>query len=332
VDWTDRVILVNASDGAIVNLDFIPDDPTGAGYNFQSPKAAIQVGNEVWVSDQISDSIYRFTASLSPTFIAAITGGMDNLRGIKHIGGRVYAANAGSGNGAPGNALVVFNTDGTFLMNIASGDPFDIAPILTTAGHDLLVTTINADDIQRYGIDGAAQGIFHESDGVNGMDFPQQMTALPDGTYMVAGFTAPSGIFFINADGSEDLSRRVLIPGGMRGVHPLGNGNILYTVGGTTTGGLYVYDPVAGSHTLLHLEANLQYISPLNLGAPCGTADFNGDGDFATDADIEAFFACLAGSCCPTCFAGGADFNGDGDSATDADIESFFRVLAGGEC
>jgi hypothetical protein len=67
-------------------------------------------------------------------------------------------------------------------------------------------------------------------------------------------------------------------------------------------------------------------------GPTCGTADFDGDGDVGTDADIEAFFACLAGNCCPTCFELGADFNGDGDVGTDADIESFFRVLAGGEC
>jgi subtilisin-like proprotein convertase family protein len=65
-------------------------------------------------------------------------------------------------------------------------------------------------------------------------------------------------------------------------------------------------------------------------GTPCGSPDFDGDGDVATDADIEAFFACLAGTCCPTC--GSADFDGDGDVATDADIEAFFRVLAGGEC
>jgi hypothetical protein len=64
----------------------------------------------------------------------------------------------------------------------------------------------------------------------------------------------------------------------------------------------------------------------------CGPNDFDGDGDAGTDFDIEAFFACLAGSCCPTCFPGGADFNGDGDSGTDADIEAFFRVLAGGTC
>ncbi len=64
----------------------------------------------------------------------------------------------------------------------------------------------------------------------------------------------------------------------------------------------------------------------------CGTADFDGDGDVGTDSDIEAFFSCLGGSCCATCFAGGADFNGDGDVGTDADIEAFFRVLAGGNC
>jgi hypothetical protein len=67
-------------------------------------------------------------------------------------------------------------------------------------------------------------------------------------------------------------------------------------------------------------------------GPACGTADFNGDTDFGTDQDIEAFFACLAGVCCPTCWHNGADFNGDGDFGTDQDIEAFFRVLAGAPC
>jgi uncharacterized membrane protein len=62
----------------------------------------------------------------------------------------------------------------------------------------------------------------------------------------------------------------------------------------------------------------------------CGWADFNHDGDSATDADIEAFFACLAGNCCARCDS--ADFDGDGSAGNDADIEAFFRVLAGGAC
>jgi hypothetical protein len=68
----------------------------------------------------------------------------------------------------------------------------------------------------------------------------------------------------------------------------------------------------------------------ISCSGGCGSSDFNGDGDFGTDADIEAFFACLAGNCCATCWS--SDFNGDGDFGTDADIEAFFRVLGGGNC
>jgi hypothetical protein len=64
----------------------------------------------------------------------------------------------------------------------------------------------------------------------------------------------------------------------------------------------------------------------------CGTADFNCDGDIGTDSDIEAFFACLAGSCPFFPCANNADFNADGDVGTDQDIEAFFRVLGGGVC
>jgi hypothetical protein len=60
------------------------------------------------------------------------------------------------------------------------------------------------------------------------------------------------------------------------------------------------------------------------------SADFDGDGAIGTDSDIDAFFNCLAGNCCPLCE--GQDFNGDGAPGTDADIESFFRVLAGQPC
>jgi len=78
-------------------------------------------------------------------------------------------------------------------------------------------------------------------------------------------------------------------------------------------------------------QTGTHYAGP--LGQPtCGSADFNCDGDIGTDADIEAFFACLAGSCPPPPCTSTADFNGDGDIGTDADIEAFFRVLAGGSC
>jgi probable HAF family extracellular repeat protein len=87
-----------------------------------------------------------------------------------------------------------------------------------------------------------------------------------------------------------------------------------------------------GTAVVVNSALGVDYTSSLVRGLDFGTcsADFNGDGAVGTDADIEAFFACLGGNCCPTC--GSADFNGDGAIGTDADIESFFRVLGGGPC
>jgi len=62
------------------------------------------------------------------------------------------------------------------------------------------------------------------------------------------------------------------------------------------------------------------------------SADFDGDGDEGTDADVESFFIVLAGGVCPTGTCGSIDFDADGDVGTDADIEAFFRVIAGGSC
>jgi hypothetical protein len=70
----------------------------------------------------------------------------------------------------------------------------------------------------------------------------------------------------------------------------------------------------------------------LTVSYACGSADFNCDGDLGTDADIAAFFSCLAGDCPQSPCTSTADFNGDGDLGTDADIAAFFRVLAGGPC
>jgi hypothetical protein len=79
-------------------------------------------------------------------------------------------------------------------------------------------------------------------------------------------------------------------------------------------------------------NADMSFVLNGTVGSGCGSADFDCDGDVGTDADIEAFFACLAGNCpAPPCTSN-ADFDGDGDVGTDADIEAFFRVLAGGPC
>jgi hypothetical protein len=84
-----------------------------------------------------------------------------------------------------------------------------------------------------------------------------------------------------------------------------------------------------GRRLQLFLTPTGVFVQVVAGGPACWTADFDGDGDVATDADIETFFACLAGNCCATCAP--ADFNSDGE-IVDSDIEAFFRVLAGGPC
>ncbi len=95
-----------------------------------------------------------------------------------------------------------------------------------------------------------------------------------------------------------------------------------------------VYNELGGGRELQLVREGAPAVSSVavTMGMPSCylNADFDGDGDAGSDADLEAFFACLAGSCCDTCAT--TDFNGDGDAATDADIEAFFTVLAGGSC
>jgi hypothetical protein len=96
------------------------------------------------------------------------------------------------------------------------------------------------------------------------------------------------------------------------------------------------------AHLILTLTINTQSDSvngsatlPASGAVPpptCGSADFDCNGDVGTDADITAFFSCLAGNCPAAPCHSTADFNGDGDVGTDTDIEAFFRVLAGGNC
>jgi hypothetical protein len=64
----------------------------------------------------------------------------------------------------------------------------------------------------------------------------------------------------------------------------------------------------------------------------CDSVDFDCDGDTGTDADIEAFFRCLAGDCPAAPCTNDADFDNDGEAGTDADIAWFFSVLGGGPC
>ena len=112
-----------------------------------------------------------------------------------------------------------------------------------------------------------------------------------------------------------------------------GPGGSDYTIGVENSDGTSAYTIPGSDIGTGNTGRMLTFVTTASpCGPTCGSADFNCDGDTGTDADIESFFACLAGNCPAAPCTSSADFNGDGDVGTDADIEAFFRVLAGGPC
>jgi hypothetical protein len=127
------------------------------------------------------------------------------------------------------------------------------------------------------------------------------------------------------------------LAGGMHELAPLVHGGIdgagWQSIGTTYSAGVpgtWDHRAIVGVGRLIGETQSSVFV--LTEGPVCGSADFDCDGSPGTDADIEAFFACLAGSCPAFPCRATADFNDDGDVGTDADIEAFFRVLAGGAC
>lgn len=247
---SDRVILFNAFDGKLVDDNFID----GAGL-FQTPINAIQVNNEVWVSDQLADSIFRF--NLKGQLLSTLSGGLDNIRGMAFIGDRIYVTNAGTDNSAPGEGIVIFDPNGNNLGFFAVGSPYDV---LSDNG-ELLISNTADENLERYSLDGNFLGTFHDSDGVTGIDFPQQLTTRSNGNILAAGFSAPAGIYEYDLSGTQ-IGRYTSTEGvanlGIRGLYELGNGNILWTGGdGVVSTNLTVGSPDFGSFTDIYTRQSL---------------------------------------------------------------------------
>ena len=106
-----RVVLLDIYDGSLVIDNFINLEATGAG----TPKDVLQVGDEIWVCDQVGDRIDRFDISGNHLGVIGAGGGLDNVRGMGIVGDEVWLSNAGTANGAPGNATIRISFDGEIL-------------------------------------------------------------------------------------------------------------------------------------------------------------------------------------------------------------------------
>lgn len=225
----NRMVLFDPFDGALVNSNYFA---LAGG----TPIHAIQVGEEIWVSEQVGDRVSRW--SLTGTPLGAVTGALDNIRGMALVGSTVYVSNAGTANGAPGAAVRMFSTTGADLGHFTtagtSGSPF---AILGFQGGLLVASSQANDDVHRYSLTGTPQGTFHNSTSLN---FAQQMAVAANGDVLVAGFSSNN---VVRLDPNTGALISSFSASGARGVFQLGNGNILWS----NASGTHIYDVSSGT-------------------------------------------------------------------------------------
>lgn len=257
-DNVKKIILLNPQDGTLTYDDYI----ILTGLDPGTVKQVIRVQDELWVSDQTKDKVYRLDMSGNP--LGAITGGLDNLRGLNIINNMVWLANAGTGNGAPGNAVIQIDFDGTITGSFpVNGSSWTFLPYV---GNHVLISFSddggNPSQIGEYDLDGT----FLNSWNVPGeIKFIQQITETANGQYLAASFSNstsgyPSGVHRYDSEGNYLSIIGGTSGGGARGCIELGNGNIMWTNGQ----GIHLADVTAGTSTLVY-AGSFQFLNKISF-------------------------------------------------------------------
>jgi len=276
----NRVMTLDPFSGAVLNANFITDPGPSGLYDLQTPRAAIQVNNEIWLTDQgpNANAIFRFDHDGG--YLGRIGGntpggGLSNVRGIRFIDGVVYAVNAGSDNGAPGASIVRIAPDGTILgsfSTLAGGGTIGASPwdVMSFNG-GLLVSDGTSRALQRYNLDGTHQGAL--TGAFN--NIPQQMQLRANGNILAsANGSQPLssfGLYEFSGTGTQVASWTGTPGLGVRGVYELGNGQYLISESGglNATRGLGTIDPTGAQNnsnfSLILGNVNGGWISPAVL-------------------------------------------------------------------
>lgn len=257
------VLLINPEDGSIVDPEFIDLTPL----NQATPKAIIQVDDEIWVSDQIEDAIFRF--DIDGNFLSSISSGLDNIKGMAVVDDtEVWVTNAGSNNNAPGNSIVRFDIDGTnlgFFDTSSVGSAFDIID----TGSEVYIGYIGANTkIEVRDYDGTVTG---EIVGTGVVTFIQQIELnTNDNSVYAAVFSSnganTSGLYeFSIADGSI---LNYYNEGSLRGVSQLDDGNVLISGGNDIS----LLDTTTNTSTVISSGGSSQFFTRLEFTV-CNTPD-----------------------------------------------------------
>jgi len=253
-----KVVLFNYEDGSLAVDNFIDFSALDPG----TLKQIVRVGDELWATDQTKDRIYRFM--LDGTYISTITGALDNLRGLRQFGNEVWLANAGTQNGAPGNAVIKLGLDGTILGNYpVEGSPWSFWPY--TNNNVLISFSTAGSFVSQIAIFDQNVGFVGSFNTPGEINFIQQVSEMQNGDFLAASFSnvsggISSGIHHYNPQGVYQNIIGGTGGTGPRGCWELGNGNVMWTNGS----GIHIADVVNGTSQVVytgqfHLTERMQF-------------------------------------------------------------------------
>jgi hypothetical protein len=233
-------------DGSLIDLNFITNASTGGV--LQLGIEVGQVGDQIWLSDQNADSIFRF--NLQGQFQGTVVGpanNLDNIRGFGVVNNILYVTNFATNNGAPGPAIRKFNATtfadlgSTFPPGVTS--PWDVVEF----DNSVMVSdggTIGGSEtgflFRLNSSDGSFNSVFDDNSPTsNGLSLPKGMTVLSNGNLLVANNTTPDNIYEYTPAGVR-VGTYTFDPGtslSFNGAVELENGMVFVTLQGSGVSG-----------------------------------------------------------------------------------------------
>lgn len=268
------VHLLNSETGEIETEEFIDLSV----HNPSTPKGIAQVGEEIWITDQLKNVIYRY--DLEANFLSQISGDMANIRGLRLINNsEVWVTNATNSGSTPSNSIVQLDIDGNHLGHFTTDgrSPFDVLDM--NNGEVLISYSDGGSPIERRDYSGDFIE-FTISPGV--LNFAQQMWITQDGHLLVSTFSSPSGVYIFDIETGEEIFYSS--QSGARGAIQTGDGNILWT----NSAGIHLIDMANGGSSSIIKAGSAQFFAMINLDASCITPSLSIEGPDFTCEDSSA--------------------------------------------